>query len=301
MRAATLDRRNFLLGAAGGALAVVAATACSRVGLGAEPDGGTLLERLRERGEVRVGFANESPYGFINSEAELTGESPEVARVIYQRLGVERLVPIPSEFGALISGLKVGLFDMIGAGMSVTPSRCEEVLFTNPHFIAPAAFLVPAGNPQGIRTFEDVAAKPDFRLGVLIGAVEADYAEASGVPASRITPYADQPSGLDAVLTDRVDGFALTTISLKDALSKRQDAPLEITPGFVPIVQGRPEYTAGAFAFLPDQTNIVNAFNQQLAELKASGELLRIMAPFGFSQEEMTNLTSAELCSAPAS
>ncbi|MFD0490955.1 hypothetical protein ACFQ0O_32275 [Saccharopolyspora spinosporotrichia] len=103
------------------------------------------------------------------------------------------------------------------------------------------------------------------------------------------------------MLTDRVDGFALTTISLKDALSKRQDAPLEITPGFVPIVQGRPEYTAGAFAFLPDQTNIVNAFNQQLAELKASGELLRIMAPFGFSQEEMTNLTSAELCSAPAS
>ncbi|MFD0490956.1 transporter substrate-binding domain-containing protein [Saccharopolyspora spinosporotrichia] len=196
MRAATLDRRNFLLGAAGGALAVVAATACSRVGLGAEPDGGTLLERLRERGEVRVGFANESPYGFINSEAELTGESPEVARVIYQRLGVERLVPIPSEFGALISGLKVGLFDMIGAGMSVTPSRCEEVLFTNPHFIAPAAFLVPAGNPQGIRTFEDVAAKPDFRLGVLIGAVEADYAEASGVPASRITPMPTSPAAL---------------------------------------------------------------------------------------------------------
>ncbi|GAA2778479.1 ectoine/hydroxyectoine ABC transporter substrate-binding protein EhuB [Saccharopolyspora taberi] len=292
-----LDRRNFLLGA----LALAGATACSRVRLGAEPGGGTLLTRLRERGEVRVGFANESPYGFINAQAELTGESPELAKVIYRRLGVDRVVPIPSEFGALISGLKVGLFDMIGAGMSVTPTRCREVLFTNPEFIAPAAFLVPAGNPRGIRTFADVAAQPDFALGVLIGAVESDYAEASGIPKDRITPYADQPSGLDAVLTGRVDGFALTTISLRDALSKRPGAPLEVTPGFIPVVNGVPQYTAGAFAFLPDQQNIVNAFNEQLGELKTAGQLLPILAPFGFSHEEMTTLTSAEICSTPVS
>ncbi|WP_460954992.1 ectoine/hydroxyectoine ABC transporter substrate-binding protein EhuB [Parasphingorhabdus pacifica] len=273
---------------------------CSRVDLGAERGGGDLLRELRERGQVRVGFANESPYGFINADAELTGESPELARVIFRRLGVERMVPIPSEFGALISGLKVGLFDVIGAGMAVKPSRCREVLFTNPEYNAPAAFLVPQGNPYGVHTFDDVAAQPDFRLGVLIGAVEADYAEGSGVPGDRITPYADQPSGFDAVLTGRVDGFALTTISLKDALSKRPGAPLEITEGFVPMVDGEPQYNAGAFAFLPDQQNIVNEFNRVLAELKAEGELLPILAPFGFSQEEMTNLTAAELCRAPA-
>ena len=297
MCAVNLGRRSFLRSAAFGA--VVLGAGCSRVDLGAEPHGGSLLHKLRERGEVRIGFANESPYGFINADAELTGESPELARVIFRRLGVHKMEPIPSEFGALISGLKVGLFDVIGAGMAVTPERCREVLFTNPEYNAPAAFLVPSGNPRGIHTFADVAAQPDFRLGVLIGAVEAEYAEGAGVPGDRITPYADQPSGFDAVLTGRVDAFALTTISLKDALSKRPGAPLEITPGFVPIVDGEPQYSAGAFAFLPDQRNIVNAFNRELAELKAEGALLPILRPFGFSKEEMTDLTAAELCADP--
>jgi polar amino acid transport system substrate-binding protein len=303
--AASLGRRGFLRGATGGAIALAMGGAstiagCSRVDLGAEPDGGTLLQRLQRKGEVRVGFANESPYGYINSAAEFTGESPELAKAIFRRLGVDRLIPIPSEFGALISGLKVGLFDVIGAGMSVTPTRCREVLFTNPEFNAPAAFLVPKGNPRRIETFADIAAQPGFRLGVLIGAVESDYAEGSGVPKNEITALADQPSGLDAVLANRIDAFALTTISLRNALSKRPGATLEITKPFVPVVHGIPQYSAGAYAFLPDQTNIVNEVNRVLAELKASGELLSIIRPFGFSESEITNLTSAQICRTPA-
>jgi polar amino acid transport system substrate-binding protein len=297
--AASFDRRRFLLGLAGGS-ALAVGGGCSRVSLGAEPAGGSLLQRLRSRGQVRVGFANEAPYGYIDSQAGFTGESPELARVIFRRLGVDRLVPIPSEFGALIAGLKVGLFDVIGAGMSVTPTRCREVLFTNPEFNAPAAFLVPKGNPRRVETFTDVAAQPGFRLGVLIGAVEFDYAVGSGVPSRNITSLADQPSGLDAVQSNRIDAFALTTISLRNALSKRPDAPLEITRPFVPMVHGRPQYSAGAYAFLPDQSTIVAAVNGVLAQLRASGELLAILRPFGFTQAEMTNLTSAELCRAPA-
>lgn len=295
---ASFDRRSFLCGAAGASALVM--SGCSRVYLGAEPAGGDLLQRLRARGEARVGFANEAPYGYINSEAEFTGESPELAKVIFRRLGVDRLVPIPSEFGALIAGLKVGLFDVIGAGMSVTPARCREVLFTNPEFNAPSAFLVPKGNPRRIQTYTDVAAQPGFRLGVLIGAVEFDYAVGSGVPSAHITSLADQPSGLDAVESNRIDAFALTTISLRNALSKRPGAPLEITRPFVPVVHGHPQYSAGAYAFLPDQTTIVAAVNGVLAQLRASGELLAILRPFGFTESEITNLTSAEICRSPA-
>jgi polar amino acid transport system substrate-binding protein len=295
--AARLDRRSFLGAVAGGSTLVVGG-GCSRVYLGAEPSGGSLLPRLRARGQVRVGFANEAPYGYINSEAEFTGESPELARVIFRRLGVDRLVPIPSEFGALIAGLKVGLFDVIGAGMSVTPPRCREVLFANPEFNAPSAFLVPKGNPRRIETFTDVAAQPGFRLGVLIGAVEFDYAVGSGVPSGNITSLADQPSGLDAVQSNRIDAFALTTISLRNALSKRPAAPLEVTRPFVPVVHGQPQYNAGAYAFLPDQGTIVAAVNEVLAQLRKSGELLGILRPFGFTEAEMTNLTSAEICRA---
>jgi polar amino acid transport system substrate-binding protein len=280
-----------------GALSIVL-PGCTRVDLSTEPGGGTLLDRLRSDGEVRVGFANEAPYSFINSEAELTGEAAEVAKVVFQRLGVPNLTPIPSEFGSLIAGLKVGLFDVIGAGMSILPKRCKEVLFTDPDFIAPAAFLVPAGNPRGIRTFAEVA-QQNLRLGVLIGAVEKEYATANGVPENRITAYQNQPSGLEAVHTGRADAFALTSISLRDVLGKNPGVPLEVTTPFVPEVDGKPQLTSGGFAFLPDQTNMVAAFNKELAELKKSGELLRILRPFGFTEAEMTNATARELCEMP--
>ncbi|MQA08098.1 MAG: ectoine/hydroxyectoine ABC transporter substrate-binding protein EhuB [Pseudonocardiaceae bacterium] len=304
MCAANLNRRGFLR-STGGALAValgggLAISGCSQVNLSAEPNGGTLLERLRDKGEVRVGFANEAPYSFIGSDAEITGEAAELAKVIFERLGVPNLQPIPSEFGSLIAGLKVGLFDVIGAGMAILPERCEQVLFTNPEFIAPAAFLVPKGNPKGIKTFQDVAKQQGFRLGVLIGAVELDYATASGVPRNSITNYANQPSGLEAVRTGRIDAFALTTISLRDVLSKNPGAPLEVTDPFTPVVDGQPQHTAGGFAFLPDQTNIVREFNKELAAMKQSGELLRILRPFGFTQAEMTDMTATQLCNAPA-
>jgi polar amino acid transport system substrate-binding protein len=292
-------RRSGALGAlavVGGGLTV--ATGCSRVALGDEPNGGTLLDRLREAGEVRVGFANESPYSFINTDAEITGEAAELAKVIFHNLGIDKVTPIPSEFGNLIPGLKVGLFDVIGAGMFVTPERCAEVLFTNPDYEAKAAFLVPEGNPQGIQTYQD-AAKKGISLGVLIGAVERDYALKGGVSGDQLTSYPDALSGMEAVTQGRVDAFSLTRISLQDTLNKNPGTPVEITKAFVPEVDGVPQRTGGAFAFLKDQQNIVDAFNGELDKLKQSGDLLEIVKPFGFSEAEMTDLKATDLCTAP--
>jgi polar amino acid transport system substrate-binding protein len=293
-------RRDFLRWSSTLVMVGAGLSACSRVHLEDEPNGGTLLDRLRDAGEVRIGFANEAPYSYIDSNAEITGEAAELAKVIFRRLGVPEVTPIPSEFGSLIPGLKVGLFDVIGAGMFVTPVRCAEVLFTNPDYEAKTSFLVPKGNPKGLRTYADVIAQQDVRLGTMIGAAEQIDAIDSGVDESRMTSYPDALSGLEAVEADRVDAFALTRISLNDVLGKNPGAPLELTEAFVPEIDGVPRRTGGAFAFLKDQQNIVDAFNAELSELKESGELLEIVRPFGFSEAEMTDLTATELCQAPA-
>ena len=38
------------------------------------------LEDARKQGFIRVGFANEAPFGYATPEGVLTGESPEIAR-----------------------------------------------------------------------------------------------------------------------------------------------------------------------------------------------------------------------------
>lgn len=300
-----ISRRGLLRGAGAVGLAVAAAgtaaatTGCSRVDLNDEPDGGTLLHRLRERGSVRIGFANEAPYSFLDKDAELTGEAAELAKAVFDRLGVRRIEPVPSDFGALIPGLRAGLFDIVGAGMSITPTRCAQVLFTDPEFDAAEAFLVPKGNPRGLATMADVAANSNVRLGVLLGTVEAEVAERSGVPGARITRFADQPSAFDGMIGGRVDAVALTSISLNWGLRQRGHADLEVTAPYRPVVDGRPiTAAAGGFAVTPDQTDFVAAFNRELHTLRDSGELLRIQRPFGFTEADVPapELTAQRVC-----
>ncbi|WP_434445307.1 ectoine/hydroxyectoine ABC transporter substrate-binding protein EhuB [Lentzea sp. E54] len=279
-----------------GLLATTLIPACSAVDLKAENDGGNLLDRLRAAGEVRMGFANEAPYGYVNREGVLTGEAPEVGKAVFRRLGVDRVVPALSDFGSLIPGLRAGLFDVIAAGMFITPARCEQILFSDPDYNAPEALLVRSDDPREPATLQDFAQRDDLRLGVLLGSVEVEVAAGYGVPADRVVTFASQAGGIDGLLADRVDGFLLTAISLRDALSRRPGVPLELTEPFVPVIDGIERYGAGGFGFRPDQTRLRDAFNAELHELKDSGELLEIVRPFGFSESEMTDLTAERLC-----
>ena len=76
----------------------------------------TTLEKAKRDGYVRVGFANEAPYGFATPDGKLTGESPEVVKAILKKLGINQVDGVLTEFGSLIPGLQAGRFDMIAAG-----------------------------------------------------------------------------------------------------------------------------------------------------------------------------------------
>lgn len=292
----TSSRRDFLRNAALLAGAVPLAAACSTTNPAKELSGGGTLERAKRQGYIQVGFANESPYGYTDKNGKLTGEAPELARVIFKELGIKDVQGVQVDFGGLIGGLKARRFDAIAAGMSITPERCAQVAFADPDYVGTTAFMVPKGNPKGIKRFEDVA-KKNIKLGVLTGAVEEGYATRLGVKKSNVKTFADQPSAYEGLKAGRIDAIALTRISLADTLSKHPGAPYEITPAFVPVIGGKQQIGGGGFAFRKADTDLVNAFNGRLAELKRTNRLLSIIKPFGFSEAELPgNHTAAELC-----
>ncbi|MDQ4037025.1 MAG: ectoine/hydroxyectoine ABC transporter substrate-binding protein EhuB [Actinomycetota bacterium] len=263
----------------------------------AEDGGGDPLQRLKDQGYVRVGFANEAPYGYAEADGTLTGEAPEVARAVFEALGIPELQGVLTEFGSLIPGLQARRFDVIAAGMFINPDRCAEIAFSDPDYQAKVAFMVPAGNPMGIETYEDVTST-GARLGVLTGAVEGGYAEALGVPAGQIVTFTDQPSMFDGLAAGRADAISLTSISLRNMLAAREGAPFEVTEPFVPVIDGQEQTGAGGYGFHRDDQALVDAFNEELAELKESGRLLEIIEPFGFTEAELPEVTTEELCQA---
>jgi polar amino acid transport system substrate-binding protein len=292
----TSSRRTFLRNGALLLGAAPIAAACSRTDPGTVRSGGGTLERARKQGTIKVGFANEAPYGFTDTSGKLTGEAPELARVVFKELGINEVQGVQLAFGGLIGGLQARQFDVIAAGMFITAERCAQVAFSDPEYVAQNAFLVPKGNPKGLLKFED-AAKKNLKLGVLTGAVEGGFAEKLGVPKGNIKTFEDQPSAFEGLEAKRIDAVALTRISLADILSKHKDAPYEITEPFVPVIDGKEQLGAGGFAFRKQDSDLLTAFNGKLNELKQSNRLLPIIKPFGFTEAELPGThTAAELC-----
>ncbi|MEU0059226.1 ectoine/hydroxyectoine ABC transporter substrate-binding protein EhuB [Streptomyces sp. NPDC006334] len=290
-RSTGTSRRSLLAGVA--ALGALGATGCSRVAKASAEPGGDLLERLRAQGVVRLGIAGEIPFGYIDKDGRLTGEAPELARVIFKRLGIDEVQPVPTEFGSLIPGLNSQQFDVVAAGMYVTPERCGQVIFADPDYQMLDSFIVRKGNPKNLHSYRDVVEKKaKFATGT--GYAEIQYAVEAGYKESDILIVPDQVAGLNAVEAGRVDVFAGTAVTTREVVKK--SAKAEATKPFKPIVGGEPHVDGGAFAFRQTETKLRDAFNVELRRLKKSGELLRILKPFGFTEAEMTDLTAKELC-----
>jgi polar amino acid transport system substrate-binding protein len=262
--------------------------------------GQTTLERIRKEGVIRLGYANEAPFAYMDEHTgRLTGEAPEIARVILRRMGVKRVKGVLTEWGALIPGLKAGRFDVIAAGMYITPTRCREIAFTNPTYGIGDALVVKAGNPLGLHGYDDVAAKPKARLGVVAGTVELGYARASGIPDARISLLPDNPSGLAALSAGRIDAFGATALTVSDLLSKAgKDSGLQRARPFrQPVVKGREVRGYGAFGVRKQDQALLKELNRQLAAFVGTPEHLKLVAPFGFGPDEMPGgATAAALC-----
>ncbi|WP_246574257.1 ectoine/hydroxyectoine ABC transporter substrate-binding protein EhuB [Streptomyces genisteinicus] len=283
-----MSRRALLLGTAGAsAFAVTAAAGCSRV------PSGDVLARLKTQGTVRLGIAGEVPYGYVDEQGEFTGEAPELARVVFKRLGIDSVQPVATDFASLIPGLNSQQFDVVSAGMYINKDRCAQVIFADPEYQMLDSFIVRKGNPKNLRSYEDVV-KAKAKLATGTGYAEIDYAIAAGIPEKEIVILQDQVAGLNAVESGRVDVFAGTALTAREVVRKSTRA--EATEPFAAVVDGKKQVDGGGFAFRPTDTALRDAFNTEIHKMKKSGELFRILKPFGFTESEMTTLTAEELC-----
>ncbi|WP_246225851.1 ectoine/hydroxyectoine ABC transporter substrate-binding protein EhuB [Chelativorans xinjiangense] len=251
------------------------------------------LEQAQESGYIRVGFANEAPYGFATPDGKLTGEAPEVAKAILAKMGINEVDGVLTEFGSLIPGLKAGRFDMIAAGMFITPERCEQVQFSEPSYGIGQAFLVADGNPKNIVDYGTIAESGDLTLAVMAGAVEADYAEKAGVPQDQLVILPDQSSLVSAVRAGRADAAALTANSIARMADNNEG--VESTEPFGEVA-GESVKGHGGFAFRPEDTALYEEFNKHLKEFIGTEEHIELVSQFGFGEGYLPNKTTEELC-----
>lgn len=252
----------------------------------------TTLEKVQESSSVRIGYANETPFAFTALDGTVTGESPEIVRQIFERMGVKTINPVLTEWGSLIPGLRASRFDLIAAGMYITPERCKQVLFTDPHYQLPDTLLVASGNPKKLGSYADIAANPDIKLAIMSGTVNLAYARDSGIKDSQILQVPDTTAQLQAVRSGRADAAVGTQLTMKGLAQKGGDK-VEAIAHF----EDDPAHTGyGALAFRPEDKDLRDAVNAELKKWLGSDEHLKTVAPFGFDRSNITEKTAAELC-----
>ncbi|GAB7389036.1 ectoine/hydroxyectoine ABC transporter substrate-binding protein EhuB [Bacillaceae bacterium] len=256
------------------------------------------LEKVREQGHITVGFANEKPYAYATPDGKITGQSVEVARAVFKKMGINEINGVVTEFGQLIPGLQAGRFDVITAGMYITPERCQEVLFGEPEYSIGEALAVKKGNPKNLHSYRDIAENPGVKIAVMGGAIEHDWLIKSGVSEEQIEIVPDIPSAIAALQAGRVNATTMTGPTLVSALQSAKDAGIERVADFKqPVIDGESVRGYGAAAFRKEDEDLVEAYNKALKELKESGELLEIIKPFGFTEDELPgDMTTEELC-----
>ncbi|MEW9673395.1 ectoine/hydroxyectoine ABC transporter substrate-binding protein EhuB [Ammoniphilus sp. 3BR4] len=262
---------------------------------GKESEGETTLEKVKREGKVTVGFANEIPYAYKTPDGELTGLGVEVARAVFKRMGINEMEGVLTEFGSMIPAVKAKRFDIITAGMYITPERAKEVDFANPEYSIGESIGVKVGNPFNIKSYEDIKNNKDIKVAVLSGTVEQKYLLKVGVSEDQIKLLPDLPSAFSALKSGRVDVVATTRPSLKDLLDKTKDSGIEIVEDFVqPVIDGKSVRSYGATVFRQEDDDFREAFNKELEVLKESGELLEILEKFGLTEQELPGDVKAE-------
>lgn len=258
----------------------------------------TLQERV-DAGKVTIGIHNRAPWGFKTETGEVAGFHPDLVREALAPLGITEIDFVVTEFGALIPGLQARRFDMIASGIAITPERCKQVIFSEPDLSVVDAVIVKKGNPMKIRSFDDIIANPDFILAGGRGTLNTQHALKAGVPEDRMMQVPSGQESLSAVLADRAHGSVMSAPTAMMLLKDPKLSDLERAAPFTGLLRadGTPEAMATAIAFRPDDTELRDAYNERLAEMKKEGAVKEIMQRYGFSEDDAAPERSTEnLC-----
>ncbi|KIH71533.1 amino acid ABC transporter substrate-binding protein [Salinicoccus roseus] len=259
------------------------------------------LAELQESGTVNIGFANEPPYAYEDSESgELEGAAIDIATAVFQEMGIDNVEGHLTDWGELIPGVQAGQYDVITAGMAILPDRCENALFAEPEMQYGEGLVVQAGNPQDIHSYADIADNPDVTVALMEGTTQFDFLDQEGVDPSQIMSVGDIPAQLSAVQSGNADVTAATEATLRAAYESLDSDDVEIVEDFEqPDIEGIPSY--GAAAFNLEDEELRTAYNDALETLKEDGTIDEILDESqGFTAEnnrvEVGEVTTEQLC-----
>jgi ABC-type amino acid transport substrate-binding protein len=132
----------------------------------ADPGRDALLDAIRTRGTLRVGFlSNSLPFAFFNARGDLVGFDVELAHRLAAELHVT-LEYVPVDRTELADRLSDGSCDIVMSGTVLTPDRADRMLFSNSYFDETLGVIVEDDRRAAFMTWSAIRATPGLTVAV---------------------------------------------------------------------------------------------------------------------------------------
>lgn len=212
------------------------------------------------------------PYEYKDDNDGFAGIDVEIAGKIAEKLGLTLKIE-DVDFGAIVGGVQTGKFDIGVAGMTVTEERLESVNFSTSYATGVQVVIVPENSP--ITSLDDLKADGSMKIGVqqdTTGDIYAsDTEEKGGYGEENVIRYKTGADAVQALVSGRVDAVIIDNEPAKSFVAANDG---------LRILDAEWAVEDYAIAIAKGNTQLLDAVNKALAELKEEGVLQEIIEKY---------------------
>jgi polar amino acid transport system substrate-binding protein len=235
--------------------------------------------------KVKLAYIEEPPFGWTEPSQIATGADVELAATVLYAVGVTQIKYHLTTFNELLPGVQAGRWDM-NVPLFVTRARSAQVTFSRPVWAISDGFLVRAGNPKSLNSYESFKEQPDACLGIIIGQVQLESALASGVHMDRVVLFRTQPEAVDALRLGHIDAYASTAVGNRVLSARLGGVEFEaVAHALAPV--GALKLPVGAYSFNKSNVHLASAFNVGLQKYLGSSDHRTRMARYGLTAADL--------------
>jgi len=194
------------------------------------------LDKISERGTLRVGMSTFVPWAMRDKQGELIGFEIDVAKRLAKDSGWQ-VEFVPTAWDGIIPALLAKKFDVIIGGMSITPERSKSVLFSAPYSHSGVQVAANKKLADGFSEFSDFNSRR-VKIAARRGAFTVQVARET-FPKAKILQFDDDAQAFQEVLNGNAHAVIASSpkpeheavkhsdklfIPFKDRLSKGNEA-----------------------------------------------------------------------------
>ncbi|PMG84542.1 amino acid ABC transporter substrate-binding protein [Vibrio breoganii] len=221
------------------------------------------LDKINDRGTLRVGMSTFVPWAMRNKQGDLIGFEIDVAKRLAADSGW-KVEFVPTAWDGIIPSLLSQKFDVIIGGLSITEARSKSVLFTQPYSHSGVQLAASKELAEGFSKISDFDSRR-VKIAARRGAFTVQVARET-FPKAKVLQFDDDAQAFQEVLNGNAHAVIASSPKPEHEAIKNADSL------FIPFTE-RLSKGNEAFAVRLGETDKAEFFNQWIKARTEDGWL----------------------------